>query len=373
MTCLPACWVTEEQQEVRSIKDEEAEEVRYSCKDPPPDRISAMKASVLLFAVALATAQPQFNERREFSNTAVRLAGSGFFQEGGSSASRSSSSFDSNSNQQQQSFSTSGNNNFQNQNNNDQSASLGSDGNLGSSQPFQSNNQFQNRQPQQNQQNNFPQNQFQNSQGQQISQNQFQTSFDRGNSGNRITVLENVQLIPSTSFQSTSGQQSSGISFQANSNQQNIGNQFQQPNSGSNFRPSDNNRFSSASQFQSSAQFRPGSFPSEFDGIFEPLNLPSGASAILGGISTSFSCVHRPYGYYADQDNSCRVFHICNPYLFSDGAVWTYQYSFMCGEGAIFDQDKMTCKAEYEATPCQEAQNFYFRNEEFGLPEEKSF
>ncbi|XP_064100986.1 probable WRKY transcription factor protein 1 [Macrobrachium nipponense] len=357
-----------------------------------------MKASILLIAVAVATAQPQFNERREF-NTAVRLAGPGFFQQGASLASRSS--FNNNSNQQRQSFSTSGNSNFQNQNNDFQSATFGSDRNLGSAQSFQNNNQFQNRQSQQNQQNaltsnsfqqnrgnqfqsanianNFPQNQFQNSRGQQNSQNQFQTSFERDNSRNRITLLENVQLTPSTRFQTTSGQQPSGISFQANRNQQSTGNQFQQSslnqrNFEGNFRSSDNNRFSTGSQSQSGAQFRSGSSSSsEFDGVFEPLNLPSGASAILGSISTSFSCVERPYGYYADQDNSCRVFHICNPYLFSDGEVQTYQYSFMCGEGTIFDQNEMTCKAEYEATPCQEAQNFYFRNEQFGRPEEKSF
>jgi len=105
---------------------------------------------------------------------------------------------------------------------------------------------------------------------------------------------------------------------------------------------------------------------SSVSGVFEPLNLPSGASALLGGISSSFSCADRPYGYYADPDNFCRVFHICNPALFSDGAVQTYQYSFFCGEGSIFDQAKLTCAAEFEATPCGDAPNFYFRNEVFG-------
>ncbi|CAL4064000.1 unnamed protein product [Meganyctiphanes norvegica] len=117
-------------------------------------------------------------------------------------------------------------------------------------------------------------------------------------------------------------------------------------------------------------QVRIGAEPS-FDGSlevgsFEPLNLPSGASALLGGISSSFSCADRPYGYYADPDNYCRVFHICNPALFGDGTVQTYQYSFFCGEGAVFDQSKLTCVAEFEATPCQDAPNFYFRNEVFG-------
>ncbi|XP_064099627.1 dr1-associated corepressor homolog [Macrobrachium nipponense] len=386
-----------------------------------------MKACVLFLAVALATAQ-RFDQRRELT-TAVRLAGPGFFQQGASFAGRSSFDDSNNVDQQTRSFSTfDNNNNFQNQNNNLQSTSFAGDRNFGSSQSFQNDNQFQsgtasfqgnqqnrfasldssnqnqfqNRQFQQNQQNtfssndfqqnrnsqfqslssinNFPPNRFQDTFNQQNSQNQFQNSFDRENSRNRITLLDNVQLTPSTRFQSASGQlQSSGISFQANRNQQN---QFQQSNLNqrnfeSNFRSNNNNRFFSGSQSQSGALFRSGSssseFNGEFDGVFEPLNLPSGASALLGSISTSFSCADRPYGYYADQQNSCRVFHVCNPYLFSDGQVQTYQYSFMCGEGTIFDQNEMTCKAEFEATHCQEAQNFYFRNEQFGRPEEKSF
>ncbi|XP_064099785.1 uncharacterized protein DDB_G0292186-like [Macrobrachium nipponense] len=328
--------------------------------------MSTMKASLILFAVALGTAQEQFTQRREF-NTAVRLARPGFFQQGGSFSSRSSSG-----------------NNFQNQNNNLQSASFGSDKNSAvSSQSFQNNNQFQpgSTSFSRNQQNRGTpfdsrnQNQFQsNTNANNFPQNQLQDSFGSENPGDRLKLVDNIQVTPAR-VQTTSGQQPSGIAFL------NVGNQFQQPklnqrNSEGNFRPSDNNRLSTGGQSQSSAQFRSGSSSSEFNevfgGIFEPLNLPSGASAILGSISTSFSCVERPYGYYADQDNSCRVFHICNPYLFSDGEVQTYQYSFMCNEGSIFDQSEMVCKAEYEATPCQEAQNFYFKNEEFGLPEERS-
>merc|ERR1712142_864861 len=47
-----------------------------------------------------------------------------------------------------------------------------------------------------------------------------------------------------------------------------------------------------------------GEFEESF-GAFEPLNLPSGASVLLGSISSQFSCVGLPYGYYADEDNSC--------------------------------------------------------------------
>merc|ERR1712228_971064 len=105
--------------------------------------------------------------------------------------------------------------------------------------------------------------------------------------------------------------------------------------------------------------------PTTRSGVFESLNLPSGASLLLGRISTSFSCYNKPYGYYADEQNSCRVFHVCNPSLFSDGEVQNNQYSFMCAEGTVFDQNEMTCKAEYDATPCQDSSKFYFRNEIF--------
>ncbi|ROT68677.1 hypothetical protein C7M84_013159 [Penaeus vannamei] len=117
------------------------------------------------------------------------------------------------------------------------------------------------------------------------------------------------------------------------------------------------------------AQF--GSNTEEVFGEFEPLNLPADASNILGRISTSFTCADRPYGYYADQENSCRVFHICYPALFANGAVETSQYSFLCGEGSVFDQKTLTCVPETDAVPCQESSSYFYTNEQFGRPEDK--
>ncbi|XP_076034935.1 uncharacterized protein LOC143021395 [Oratosquilla oratoria] len=113
----------------------------------------------------------------------------------------------------------------------------------------------------------------------------------------------------------------------------------------------------------------------QFDGVingqFEPLNLPAGASLLLGSIDTSFNCADRPYGYYADEGNDCRVFHVCNPYLFEDGRIETVQYSFMCGEGSVFDQSALTCVEQFAAIPCSESSFFYSRNEEFGRVQER--
>lgn len=47
------------------------------------------------------------------------------------------------------------------------------------------------------------------------------------------------------------------------------------------------------------------------------LQLPAGAELVLGDyVQTTFSCEdaeHQRYGYYADVDNNCQVFHVCNP------------------------------------------------------------
>ncbi|XP_076035007.1 uncharacterized protein LOC143021433 [Oratosquilla oratoria] len=146
---------------------------------------------------------------------------------------------------------------------------------------------------------------------------------------------------------------------------------FQQENQNSQFRLND---FAQDRRQEFSNQqnlFRQAEGAQFLEGDFEPLNLPSGASLLMGQIDTSFQCADRPYGYYADERNECRVFHVCNPYLFSDGRIETHQYSFMCGEGRVFDQEKLTCVEEFAAIPCQESSFHYSKNTEFGLPEEK--
>jgi len=125
-------------------------------------------------------------------------------------------------------------------------------------------------------------------------------------------------------------------------------------------------------QQQQQQQQQQEQYDGEVQGVFEPLNLPSGASLLLGQVSTEFSCNNRPYGYYGDDTNNCRVFHICYPALFSSGVIETYQYSFMCGEGTQFDQKEMACVSYESALPCIETQNYYIRNAEFGLPHEKT-
>merc|ERR1712002_196217 len=137
-----------------------------------------------------------------------------------------------------------------------------------------------------------------------------------------VVVLNNDAL--STSFGNTQQQQQQQQSSFGSSNTQ--GSSF--------FRTGESSSAFSGQQV--------GEFEESF-GAFEPLNLPSGASVLLGSISSQFSCVGLPYGYYADEDNSCRVFHVCNPLINANEGVETYQYSFMCGEGTQFDQRQLTC------------------------------
>ncbi|XP_064120311.1 U-scoloptoxin(01)-Cw1a-like [Macrobrachium nipponense] len=96
--------------------------------------------------------------------------------------------------------------------------------------------------------------------------------------------------------------------------------------------------------------------------------LPSNASLILGTIRTGFDCANLPYGYYADQDNNCAVFHVCLPYIDHDLFV-VRQLSFFCGEGTVFDQERLVCDFPAFALPCSEAAAYRRSNEYFGRPE----
>jgi len=340
-----------------------------------------MKCSVLFLFITAAAAQQQNSN----SGVAVRLAQPGFFQNYG--AGSRFNNFNQEQLQQQQQFQTINNQrnqfqgNFQNnnagnfrQNQNLVQTSFANQNQQSSFRSSENNNNFQSRtfrnqfntaqNPSQSFRNQrFGQNNLRSVEQSRFSNNRFGDSevfranlFNNNNNNNNQFNVQSRNVQPAfraVNFQSTS----------TNSQNQNSNNFLDRS---ARFRSTNNVQ-------QESRNFVDNTSPIVDFGIVEPLNLPSGAQYLLGSVDTSFSCVNRPYGYYADQDNSCRVFHVCNPSLFSDGRVETYQYSFMCGEGSIFDQDRMTCINQYEASPCEEAQSYYFRNEEFGLPQEQKF
>lgn len=83
---------------------------------------------------------------------------------------------------------------------------------------------------------------------------------------------------------------------------------------------------------------------------------------IAGGfrINPGFSCEGRLYGFYADVDNDCRAYHVCEPVEDEFGViVETAHYTFMCGQKTIFDQEQMLCQHRAVAYPCANAASLY--------------
>ncbi|XP_018023120.1 U-scoloptoxin(01)-Cw1a-like [Hyalella azteca] len=103
--------------------------------------------------------------------------------------------------------------------------------------------------------------------------------------------------------------------------------------------------------------------------------LSAGYDTVLSApLQTTFSCDDLPYGYYADTDNNCEVFHVCLPIADEIGAlVETAHFSFICGNETVFSQDSLTCTYRDEAFPCDQARTLYdLSNAEFGrIPEKK--
>ncbi|KAL7629961.1 UNVERIFIED_CONTAM: hypothetical protein RMT77_019919 [Armadillidium vulgare] len=100
-----------------------------------------------------------------------------------------------------------------------------------------------------------------------------------------------------------------------------------------------------------------------------------GIEAILSApITTSFSCDGQRYGYYADMDNNCEIFHVCLPIEDDAGTVvQTAHFSFACGNQTVFNQESLTCTHPEDAVPCAESGSLYeLVNAEFGrIPEDK--
>lgn len=72
--------------------------------------------------------------------------------------------------------------------------------------------------------------------------------------------------------------------------------------------------------------------------IMSSLTLPSNATSIRADITDGFSCENKTYGYYADVDNDCQIFHVCLPVTYADGKENTFRWSFICPEETIFSQ-----------------------------------
>ncbi|XP_012273855.1 uncharacterized protein LOC105696188 [Orussus abietinus] len=95
------------------------------------------------------------------------------------------------------------------------------------------------------------------------------------------------------------------------------------------------------------------------------LILPSNATAIRDNIVDTFSCQGRIYGYYADVENECQVFHVCLPQVRT-----AIRWSFICPAETVFNQETFVCTRTDYSIPCDESEKFYQLNEEIGKLEE---
>ncbi|XP_064487302.1 uncharacterized protein LOC135399380 [Ornithodoros turicata] len=93
--------------------------------------------------------------------------------------------------------------------------------------------------------------------------------------------------------------------------------------------------------------------------------LPDGADIIVGPTLATFECVRS--GYYADVDNDCQVFHVCNELTYASGRKVMQQYSFFCPNLTIFNQLTLTCGYPEESVPCINAPDFFYVNDNIGI------
>ena len=84
-------------------------------------------------------------------------------------------------------------------------------------------------------------------------------------------------------------------------------------------------------------------------------DLPDGVELLIGSYKTTFSCQGLRYGYYADVENDCKLFHICHTVELADGTVQNNHWSFVCGNQTVFNQLTLTCSNPEDAIPCENA------------------
>merc|ERR1711976_186530 len=81
---------------------------------------------------------------------------------------------------------------------------------------------------------------------------------------------------------------------------------------------------------------------------------------------TAFSCDGQvDGGYYADPEAECQAFHICT----ADGAGGLAQYSFLCPNGTIFNQNYFICDWWFNFD-CATAEDLYSLNDEIAAQRE---
>jgi len=77
---------------------------------------------------------------------------------------------------------------------------------------------------------------------------------------------------------------------------------------------------------------------------------------------TAFTCSGRvDGGYYADTEAECQPFHVCT----AGGEGELAQYSFLCPNGTLFNQENFVCEYWFNVD-CSQAESFYGLNDNIG-------
>nr|XP_027233054.1 nucleoporin-like protein amo1 [Penaeus vannamei] len=362
---------------------------------------------LVIVALAAAAVGQQFQQQRQY-DTAVRLATPGYFTQGGSFTSASfqnangrlqgdsfQNSFQTatsdantfrqsglfqNSNQLQRNAATNRN---QFQTGSFQQSSFDSNAFQQNTSPFQQNSNAQSA-------NRF----FQSGSSQFGSDNRFQTNANQINSGSRFQSANQQD----NSFQTFDNQRNSASTFSTFNNQQNLGGQFQQRSSSGfqsglitrfqqpipvqpqqpefqPFQSSFNNQNSNTdSSPPSTTKFQPIPVHLQQPGFHQPF-LSELPGRFLPSIGSSFdSSVDSASGFEPLNLPSAQFLLGTSPPSAASTVptATTLTNNFMCGEGSVFDQKELACVAESSAIPCQESSNYFYTNEQFGRPEDKS-
>jgi len=71
-------------------------------------------------------------------------------------------------------------------------------------------------------------------------------------------------------------------------------------------------------------------------------------------VTFTFNCTDRPIGFYADLEQDCMIFHLCD----EDGR----RIPYMCGNGTSFNQKFRVCDWNYNVD-CEESPEWYYLND----------
>ena len=101
-------------------------------------------------------------------------------------------------------------------------------------------------------------------------------------------------------------------------------------------------------------------------------DLPNGANDIIKElpINDTFTCEDREYGYYGDIANNCQLFHVCLPIEDNFGEIVEFkQWTFLCSNGTMFDQQTLSCNFPSDSYPCELSEDLY-GTVQFGVVED---